>query len=207
MPPLSPALDAAVERHWQEACAAHRLFNGRVFSADHVAPGVVDGHWTEYRRVVAQVRDPALAVQLRIRSLAVCGVVLGPDGVVLGRREARAAYQPGLWQLAPAGSVDPGSVQDGRINLHRALLAELHEELGLTEADASVGDPVCFVPHPSGVLDLCFRLHTTLDAPALRTAHATGGDGEYEALAILPVAGALRLHPLSPASRAVLRCL
>lgn len=35
------------------------------------------------------------------RSLAVGGVLRGPDGVVFGRRPDRAIYQAGEWQLPP----------------------------------------------------------------------------------------------------------
>lgn len=114
MPALPPALDAEVEALWQAACVRMaplmRLFNGRVFNAERIAPTHITGHLTEYRRVVAQMSRPGLFEVLQVRSLAVCGVLTCPDGVVFGRRHPGAAYQAGLWQLPPAGSADAGCV-------------------------------------------------------------------------------------------------
>ncbi len=188
MPPLDPALDAVVERHWEAACARHSLFNGRVFCADRYDAGGLDGHWTEYRRVVAQMADPALRAALGVQSLAVCGVLCCPDGIVVGRREAGSIYQPGLWQLPPAGSVDQGAATNGGADLRAALLTELQEELGLGADAVSAILPLCLVEHPTGVLDLGMQVTTLLSGAAVLAAHAAGGNGEYRELAVVPAA-------------------
>jgi len=195
-PELPSALDAEIERLWQEARReTPALFNGRVFSVDRITPDLLEGHWTEYRRVTAQFRAPELRPQLDLRPLAVCGVLHGPGGVVFGRREARAAYQAGYWQLPPAGSVDSGAaLPDGGVDLRRQLLTELREELGLNPADIVSVTPLCLVEHSgSGVLDLGCALETRLPADAIRRAHRERGNGEYEALEIVPEA-ALAAH-------------
>ena len=133
-PPLAPELDAMVERHWQDACRHLPLFNGQVFCADRIGAELIEGHWTEYRRAVAQMAEPALGEVLRIRSLAVCGVLRCRDGVAVGRRESASVYQAGLWQLPPAGSVDAGAAEPGGASWRRALLDELQEELGIGAA-------------------------------------------------------------------------
>lgn len=186
MPPLPPALDANVERHWQAACARRPLFNGHVFSADRIAPGVIEGHWTEYRRVVAQMADPALFRVLGVRNLAVCGVVCGPDGVAVGRREARSAYQAGLWQLPPAGSVDTGAADGGGASWRTALLAELREELGITPEHVRALRPLCLVQHPTGVLDLGIRIDTDMDRDAILRCHAAAPHAEYDRMLVVP---------------------
>jgi len=188
MPLLDPALNAIVERHWQAACARHALFNGRVFSADRYGPDGLEGHWTEYRRVVAQMADPALRASLGVRSLAVCGALCCPDGIVAGRREAGLVYQPGLWQLPPAGSVDHGSARDGGADLRAALLSELQEELGLSADVVTAIRPLCLVEHPTGVLDLGMQITTGLPGHALLAAHRARGNGEYAELAVVPAA-------------------
>ena len=96
-------------------------------------PRLVTGHLTEYRRVVAQMERPELFAELGVRSFAVCGVLRCAGGVVVGRRHRAANYQAGMWQLAPAGSVDAGAVgEDGAVDLRRQLFGELREELGLS---------------------------------------------------------------------------
>lgn len=89
------------------------MFNGQIFCADRVSAGHVTGHWTEYRRLVAQLAEPALFAALQIRALAVCGALCTPDSVVVAQREHRAIYQPGPWQLPPAGSVDHHAATPG----------------------------------------------------------------------------------------------
>jgi hypothetical protein len=192
MPPLPPALDAEVERLWTAAQRrlSGRLFNGRVFSADVITPHLVCGHWTEFRRIVAQMDRHDLFPLLGLRSLAVGGVVACPDGVVFGRRPVDAVYQAGEWQLPPAGSVDGSAAgPEGSVDVRRQFYGELREELGLDAA--AVGEPrlLCLVEHPgSRVLDLGVAVRTTLSAAEIRAAHAARGNAEYGALEVVPLA-------------------
>ena len=186
MPPLDLALDAAVERHWLAARRRHDLFNGQVFCADRVGPDLIEGHWTEYRREVAQFADPALAAALGLRCLAVCGAVCCPDGVVLGRRDPGAIYQPGEWQLPPAGSVDRGAERGDAADLRAALLAELQEELGISANAVEAIRPLCLVMHPSGVLDLGLQVTTRLTGAEILAAQRAHGNQEYAVLAVVP---------------------
>jgi len=195
MPDLPAVLDSEVEALWRAACArvaaggAGALFNGRVFSADTIAPDAITGHLTEFRRIVAQMERPALFPALRVRPLAVCGVLRCPDGVVFGRRHSGAIYQPNMWQLPPAGSVDSHAVgADGVVALGRQLLDELREELGLAPDDVDAPVPLCVVEHSgSHVSDLGMALYRRLDGAAIRAAHAGRGNAEYPALRVVPV--------------------
>jgi hypothetical protein len=194
MPALPAALDARVEALWQSAAervaagGAGRLFNGRVFSVDRVEPESITGHMTEYRRLVAQMEDPTLFADLGIRSLAVCGVLCCADGVVIGRRPAAAVYQPNMWQLPPAGSVDHHALRpDGSLDLCAQLMAELREEVGLAATDVGAPRPLCIVEHPgSHVSDLGMALSTGLGAAGVRAAHQQHGNAEYDPLVVVP---------------------
>src|SRR5258708_18894989 len=105
MPELRQPLDRHIDVLWAQAAArveaggAGRLFNGRIFSIDTVAPGRITGHLTEYRRLVAQLEDHALFEELGVRSLATGGVLRCSGGVAIGRRRPGSIYQPGMWQL------------------------------------------------------------------------------------------------------------
>jgi len=188
MPPLSPALEARVGVHWERALQARPLFNGQVFCADRITSRVIEGHWTEYRRLLAQITEPALFPLLQVRALAVCGALCSPDGVVAARREPGSVYQPGLWQLPPAGSVDAGAATADGADWRLALLAELGEELGLSAADVHRLRPLCLVQHPSGVLDLGVQMDTRRGAEAIHAAHRMARHGEYDRLLIAPAA-------------------
>ena len=196
LPELPTTIEREVDRLWRVASnrvaagGAGRLFNGRVFSADTITPRLVTGHLTEFRRIVAQMERPELFAELGVRPLAVCGVLRCAGGVLMGRRHRAAIYQPGMWQLPPAGSVDAGAVaEDGSVELRRQLLGELWEELGLS-ADA-VGEPrpLCIVEHPgSHVSDLGMALITSLSAEAVLAAHRNGGNTEYDQVLVVPEA-------------------
>ena len=192
MPDLSAALDTEIDRLWAGAQArmGGKLFNGRVFSANLVAADLLAGHWTEFRRIVAQMDRPALFAELGLRPLAVNGIVHGPDGVVFGRRPADAVYQPGQWQLPPAGSVDNSAARpDGAVDILAAVLTELREELGLTSDTVCASQPLAIVEHAgSHVLDLGIALRTTLTAAQIRTAHAAAGNAEYAELEVVAIA-------------------
>jgi hypothetical protein len=194
MPELPTRVEREVERLWQVAArrvaagGAGPMFNGRVFSADTITPHCVTGHLTEYRRVVAQIERPELFAELRLRAFAVCGVLRCAGGVVLGQRHRAAVYQPGMWQTAPAGSVDAGAVaRDGTVDLRRQLLSELHEELGLSSAETGALRPLCIIEHPgSHVSDLGMALVTYLNAETVLAAHCNMGNGEYQRVAVVP---------------------
>jgi hypothetical protein len=195
MPPLPAALDVRIDALWAAASArvaaggAGQLFNGRVFSIDTIAPNRITGHLTEYRRVVAQVEDHSLFGELAIRSLAACGVLSCSAGVVIGRRPAAAIYQPGMWQLCPAGSVDGGAARpDGTMDYRAQLRTELQEELGIGPGFLGAVTPLCLVEHAgSHVSDLAMAVSTTLSADAIRAAHRSSGNGEYDPLRIVPL--------------------
>lgn len=197
MAPLSAALEAEIDRLWVAAQArtGNALFNGRVFSADVITPRLICGHWTEFRRIVAQMNRNELHAVLNIRPLAVGGVIHGPDGVVFGRRPGRAVYQAGEWQLPPAGSVDRSAERpEGAVDIVSQILAELGEEVGLPPEAIHAIRPLCIVEHARGgvgshVLDLGIGLATHLSAAAIQAAHAASGNAEYAPpLTIVPVA-------------------
>jgi hypothetical protein len=204
MPDLSQAVEAQVAALWEDALRTRPgLFNGTVFSADMVAPGHIEGHWTEYRRVLAQILNNDLFALLQVRPLAVNGLLRCADGFVLGRREPNSVYQPGLWQSPPAGSVERRSGRTGPdpvggVDLAEQVLAECQEELGLEPGQVTVLRPVVAVEHPgSRVVDIGMLLQTPLRFAQVHAAWAKGGNREYDQL---------RLAALTPAGLALAPC-
>jgi len=188
-PSLDDALDAEVERLWETAQArlGGTLFNGRVFSTDSIRTNLLTGHWTEYRRVVAQLERPELFDQLALRPTATGGVLLCADGVVFGRRPRHAIYQGNLWQLPPAGSLDPSAARaDGSVDALAQIFTELEEEMGLTRDAIASTRLLCLAEHHgSHVLDLGILLRTTLREQDIRATHAARGNAEYAELRIV----------------------
>jgi hypothetical protein len=185
-----------VERLWQAARREHpQIFNGQVFTADEITPEVIRGHWTEFRRTLAQICRPELYDDLGVHPLAVNGVIRCGEGVLIGRRNSSAVYCAGNWQLAPAGSIDQGAARpDGSIDFERQVLEELQEELGLSP-NLIVGlTPLCLVEHPeTHVTDFGIEMRTSVSADTLLAAHAASGNQEYEDMRVLPIASILSL--------------
>jgi len=190
MPELDPSLNATVEQLWSTAAqrvasgGAGTLFNGRVFSADRITPTEITGHITEFRRIVAQMERPELFATLQLRPLAVCGVLRCANGVPFGRRHPAAIYQPGMWQLPPAGSVDPAAIApDGTVDLRAQVLIELAEELGIQSHQVDQPRPLCVIEHSgSHVSDVGMALTTKLTGAQVLRAHQRYANAEYRTL-------------------------
>ena len=209
---LPPDLERRVASLWTaERAERQELFNGRVFCADRVTPDRIVGHWTEYRRVLAQMRHPELFDRLRIRALAVNGLIECADGLVLGRRQAGAVYLPGFWQAPPAGNVEARN-GSATIDLTGQLLAELDEELGLQPAEVEDVRAVAAIEHASThVVDVGCLLRTTLSFADIEARRLAVGNGEYDALRVVApgdVAWTLSGHEpmLLPSARILMRC-
>jgi len=222
MPLLPDFVEEKINRHWHLAMREHEsLYNGHVFSVDTIAENRLVGHWTEFRRVVAQIRCPTLHAALKLQPLSVCGILLcsipghlgfGPTpGVVMGRRAVGSLFQAALWQFSPAGAIDPGSVDpSGEVDWRRQLLTELSEELGTRPDVVQSMCPLCIVEYPRHRgLELGVILRCSSDGQAIVEAHARFGNAEYDAIRILPLEGisvALNSgdNTWSPASRVFL---
>ena len=191
LPPLPPELERRVAAIWNAALAERpALFNGAVFSAERITASLITGRWSEYRRLVAQLREPELFDALGVRAVAVSGLLHGPSGVLLGQRDDTAIYHAGLWQLPPAGSLDRGAARpDGAVDLRAQLLAEAEEELGLPAQLIGDTTPICAVEHlGSHVLDIGLAAEMTLDLPHLLARHSASRDAaEYRRLVLVPV--------------------
>lgn len=183
---LATDLAEEVAAIWSMECARHpALFNGRVFSADRITLSLITGHWTEYRRVLAQIRRPTLFARLNIRPLAVNGLLECADGLILGRRQARAVYLPACWQAAPAGNVEARTEDD--VELADQLFAELQEELGLPPEAIELIRPVAAIEHAdTHVVDVGFLLRTALTFVEIDARRRRQGNDEYDLLRVVP---------------------
>ena len=183
--PLPASLARVVSEIWDQECQQRpSLFNGRVFCADTVGHHEIVGHWTEYRRVLAQIRRPSLFRQLGIRSLGVNGLIECAEGLVLGRRHPHAVYFPGCWQAAPAGTVEARNGDD--LDLARQLLVELREEIGLQETDIVSMKPVIAIEHAeTHIVDIGYLLRTSRPFSDIERLWNARGDDEYDQLQVL----------------------
>ena len=186
LPPLTTEQEETVSRIWAKALTSYPgLYNGRVFCADEITPARIHGHWSEYRRVLAQMKEPDVYGPHILRPLAVVGLMFTPDGIVIGRRAETSIYLPGYWQGAPAGNVE-SRAQESTIDLAAQLLAECEEELGLVPAECRVGPSLLACEHPSShIVDIGMRIDVSLTFEDLQTRCREQGNAEYGALHLI----------------------
>src|ERR1700733_13935178 len=81
----SVSVQSEVEQLWQaeQQRSGKPLTNGRILSAVEISPQRILGRVAEYRHLIAQRARPELFDVLRVRPVAVSGVLECADGLVL----------------------------------------------------------------------------------------------------------------------------
>lgn len=188
-PPLPASLEAEVSAIWEKEKAQRPdgLFDGLIFSVASLAPARISGQFVPYRRLIAERAKPVLVATLRVRPLAVSGLLVSADGVAFGRRAVGLTDDAGRWELVPSGGVTPECADaSGRVDLRRQILAELAEEVGLDANAVVVSGPfVAIEDGDSHGVDIGLALATPLSGNEVRAHHARRGSPEYRELAIV----------------------
>jgi hypothetical protein len=161
------------------------LHDGKLFSVSEAAPDALRGWYADYRWWVAQRADASLADELRVRPLAVTGLVRAGGAVLLGQRSARVFEGAGRWELAPSGGVGAEARDaSGEPSLVQQVLLELREEIALGREQVTRARPLALVvDEASGVLDVCIELSLGLTRAAFARHAASTKSDEYAALA------------------------
>src|SRR3990167_3983338 len=134
-PALSASLENEIEHLWiaEQNRRGKAIFNGSIMSATNVSCSGIEGCIVEYRYLIAQKANPDLFDTLRVRPVAVSGLLECADGLVFGRRANAMTQDAGLWELVPSGGIDANHLTlPARVDFSSQLLQELHEELGLS---------------------------------------------------------------------------
>jgi hypothetical protein len=195
-----------VDAAWNEIRRSNPLAeDGRIFSITALSSDRIEGRFVPYRWRAAQVARPDLARRLPVRPLAVSGLLLCSDGVVLGRR-ARHVGQPGLWELVPSGGISRGP-PDWR----DAIFTELSEEIGLHPRDVASVHPFCLIEdEKDAVVDIGIRIETPLTGAEIVGRHQALPVKEYAEIAASALGEAVawlesRAPAVVPTSLALLR--
>lgn len=122
---LPLTLRTQIEQIWSDAIANHpNLFNGKIYTLKNYKDGNLYIAESEYKVSFSIQKSPNIFKENPISILAVTGILLCEDGLILGRRGNSVSFQNGLWEPAPAGSL---SCPDPKAQ----VLEELEEELGI----------------------------------------------------------------------------
>jgi 8-oxo-dGTP pyrophosphatase MutT (NUDIX family) len=195
-PTIGPGIEARVDEIWQreKELRSHDLYNGRLFSVDHCDAKTIVGWFSEYRYFLAQRREPSLHAALKIKPLAVTGILSCSDGVLFGRRSHRSEMNAGCWELVPSGGVDDAAVGSaGQVSLERCILIELEEETGIGASELSAPSrAVALVKDPqSHVTDVGIMLSIASSAAQIQHRFAALENREYSELEIVAPAEVL----------------
>ena len=179
---LPESIGARVDAIWSEEKkkSGERLYNGKVYSLADRGDDFLLIRSAEYRHVLARRRAPELEQGgLIVRPLGVTGILICPDGLVLGKRSGLVAVDAGMWEPAPAGGLsmpDPAA----------QILDELKEELGI-DPFRVVSSEVCGIveDRASGVCDIVYRMRIDASGDDIRNSHQEFGTDEYAEVAIV----------------------
>ena len=133
----------------------------------------------DYSQVVGTKSHPEWDVKAQV--LAACCALECPEGFVIEQRSQRVAAAPGLWHIAPSGSVQPPN------SAHQTVLSEAEEELGLQPEE--FGDVRCLgllYGEDTGVYQLACSATTEVSFQEIQ-GRVRSGAWEQEGLTLAPV--------------------
>lgn len=179
-------LKSFVEKNWQ-AETAHKdrvLFKGPVFSVLDVQHNKIKVFQTDYSYLRASRKKPDMG----LCPLAVTGVSICLDGVILGRRGGQTANERNMWEFAPAGGLAQHSPQV-------QVLEELQEELGVRASEVSEPEILGLViDEADDTYDIVMRLNIALTKDQIMRRFKSNGCEEYSEIKIVPQAELLAFY-------------
>ena len=196
-PTLPTSLENEIEDLWLEEQERREktIFNGCIMSATNVSCDGIVGHIVEYRHLIAQRARPDLFDVLRIRPVAVSGLLECSDGIVFGRRASAMTQDAGLWELLPSGGIDTSNITFRgsesadivEIDFRCQILTELSQEIGIKFDNLSAVRPFCLVEDTdSHVIDIGIMLKLPLSYNEIQGIYRDIATREYNELQIIP---------------------
>ncbi len=183
-PALAPATLKIIRGIWdrEQGKRARPLYDGKLFSLEQREGRRLQGCLVDYSWFIAQRAEPALYAELRLRPVAVSGLLISPDGIVFGKRARDTTQDPGRWEAVPSGGIDGGTLDP-----YAKLLEELEEETGCPGSSVARRRTLGVIEDGDRhSVEIGIALETALGATELRRLHDRSDHREYEALEIVP---------------------
>ncbi len=199
--PLPSSVQEAVDALWQQALQRRGegslMFDGRVYALAELSSTEVVLEQRRYREFFAARTDPSLP--LTVASLGVTGMLTCPEGLVIGRRGASVALYPGLWEVAPSGTLDSTAPRD-------VLIRECREELLLEESEVRCADHPVGIMCADGIYDFVYRIQTDISVRDLKM-RLSAKTPEYSDISVIALSDLMTFpyDAFIPYSAAVIR--
>jgi hypothetical protein len=186
---IDDSLNSVIDEVWANEQERHgkHLFNGKILSAMQISSTEIKAVITEYKYYLAKKSNPMLFSRLKIKPIAVSGLLECRDGFVFGKRSINTIQDAGNWELVPSGSIDCSNVKPGmHVDFKSQLLVELKEEVGIDSNSIKNMKTFCYVlDEDSFVLDIGISLYCDLYASWIKKSYSNLKVQEYEQLAFI----------------------
>jgi len=188
-PTLPEELIDQIENIWiaQQNKKGNKLYNNYIISAVSVTKECIHCCLVEYKFFIAQHTQPNLYKFLKVRPVAVSGLLICDDGVVFGRRNKSTTQDAGLLELVPSGGIEYNQKLDSiNVDYIGQILIELNEETGIDRKSIINIYPYCFIEDElSHVIDIGIAIETNLDKKNINDLYKKKSTDEYDNLQIV----------------------
>lgn len=177
-------IEDVVNLIWENANVQHSFqsTNSKVLHFIERVNNTIVAQVCEYKYFFAQTKQPTLFASLNITILAVSGITICRNGIVVGKRSTNLLQDPGYWEFTPSGSI---SAPDLSLNLgsdyaRDQIIVELEEELGIKSREIINISRVGYIwDTEANVIDLLFVITTTITRRELHSRSTHTIDDEY----------------------------
>ena len=142
----------------------------------------------DYKYFYAQSRHPDLFAVLNITILAVSGITICGNGIVVGKRSVNSLQDPGFWELTPSGSIEVPDLPL-QIDTNYAkdqVIVELKEEIGiLSEEIENISLIGYLMDTDAHVFDLLFAVKINTSSKELYSRFLHTISDEYTVIRII----------------------
>jgi len=120
----------------------------------------VTGSFVPYKYYLAQEKVPTIRDKLQLCPVALSGVTLAGDSLLLGQRSHTVTQFPLYWEFAPSGGIDDRFVEKNRVDYRRQIMQELEEETGIDRQYINeVAPKWLYLDRDAPIVDICLEIH------------------------------------------------
>ncbi len=180
--PINKDIDKKVNDIWVSKRKYNKyLYDSEIISVLEINNYKIQGFKSSYKNFVAQQNNCIVHKSIKIRPLAISGILLCEEGVVFGRRSNESFQGAGQIELCPSGAVDVDVVcTKFGVDVLRQLYSELSEELGIDGNFISKILPLGVIEDlSSGVIDLCAIIFLDISFDELTVKYKINQNFEY----------------------------